>query len=197
MWSGILSSSLHAQVIYEERNGVQYQVTRNVVQRQVPVTVMQSHPQTVYTRQWSTQLASQQMLYCVPKTQYHMVSHLHGLLNPFVRSYWTHEMKPVTTWHQQVATIQTPVSHMAWVPQIQNVQVPVTAYRTVEEETISRVAMNQPQSLTRPQSLIARGPSATLSASPIHGGGINANPIGGIALKNDPPRTATTRQSRY
>ena len=172
-------------------------MTRRAVQRQVPVVVMQDRQQTVYAQQWSTQMVNSQRLYCTPVTQYHMVSRLNGRWNPFVKPYWTHEMKPVTTWHQQVAAVQVPVTHLAWVPQTQTVQVPVTAYRTLEEETISRVALNHPQSLAGPQALTADSPSATLAASPGHGSLVDVQPIGGIALKNDPPRKATSWQHRY
>jgi len=174
-------------VTYEERDGVRYQVTRRVVQRQVPTTVMQDRQQTVYTQQIASDTIHQQQLYCTPVTQYQWVSRLHGRWNPFVTPYWTHSLQPVTTWQQQVANVQIPVNRMAWVPQTRTVQVPVTQYRTAEEEIITRVALNEPRPSADGQSLASR--PVTIAARPSTG------PIGGVALQNDPPRQATGWQS--
>lgn len=184
----------------ETRDGVRYQVTRRVVQRQVPTTVMEDRTQTVYTQQVTSDLVNHQQLCCVPTTQYVWDSQLRGRWNPFIQPYWTYNLKPVTTWHQQVANVQVPVSRVSWVPQTQTVQVPVTAYRPAEEEIVTRVALDaqssgtmaSSQPLTRPVTVAAR-PSST--ASP------NVSPIGGVAMENDPPRQATGWQtpsnSRY
>ena len=173
-------------VTYEERDGVRYKVTRRVVRRQIPTTVMQDRQQTVYTQQITTETLNHQQLYCVPVTQYQWVSRLRGRWNPFVTPYWTHRLTPVTTWQQQVANVQVPVSRVAWVPQTRTVQVPVTEYRTAEEEVITRVAMNEPRTLAGAQPL---NRPATIAARP------SAGPIGGVALQNDPPRQATGWQS--
>lgn len=190
----VLASPSHAQVTYEQRDGIRYQVTRQVVQRQVPVTVMQDRQQTVYRQQVTTQSLSHQQLYCMPVTQYQWVSRLNGRWNPFVTPYWTHHLKPVTHWQQQVATVQIPVTQTTWVPETRTVQVPVTTYRTAEEETISRVALNEPRSLAGARPLSPRGPSATLAARPNYtprSASRSASPIGGVALENDPPRQAS------
>ena len=180
------------EVTYEERNGVRYQVTRRVVQRQVPTTVMQDRQQTVLTPQIVTDTVNHQQLYNVPVTQYQLTSQLKGRWNPFVTPYWTYKLEPVTRWHQQVASVPVPVSRMSWVQQTRTVQVPVTEYRTAEEETISRVAVsggggrtlasNQaaPSGGSRPASIAARQ---------------NSGPIGGVALDNDPPREGTGWQA--
>jgi len=126
-WSA--SQAFSQEVTYEERNGVRYQVTRQVVQRQVPTTVMQSRQQTIYAPQVTTNKINHQQLYSVPNTQYQWDSRLRGRWNPFVTPYWTYNLRPVTTWSTQVANVQIPVSQVAWVPQTTTVQVPVTAYR--------------------------------------------------------------------
>ena len=197
---GSLPNGLHAQVTYEDgQDGVRYQVTRRQTQRQVPVTVMQDKQQTVYRQQVTTHNQSHQQLYCTPVTQYRMVSRLNGRWNPFVTPYWTHQLKPVTHWQQQVATVQVPVTSTAWVPETRTVQVPVTTYRTASEETISRVAMNHPQTLATARPLTAFGnqssnsPSATLAARPSYPA---SGPIGSRgALENDPPRQANSWRS--
>lgn len=173
------------------RDGVQYQETRRVSQRQVPVTVMQDRQQTVYTQQLTTNTLNHQQLYCVPNTSYQWDTRLRGRWNPFVTPYWTYNLKPVTTWSTQVANVQIPVNQVAWVPQTKTVQTPVTAYRTVEEETVTRVAMNASPTPTtglasaRPlSSRPVGGPTATIAARP-------GTALGGVKLQNDPPRQAT------
>jgi len=181
-----VASAQGQDVRYEERNGVRYQVTTRVQQRQVPVTTMQNQQQTVYAQQLQTNTMSHQQLYAVPKTSYQWNSRLHGRWNPFVTPYWTYNLRPVTTWSTQVANVQIPVNQVAWVPQTKTVQVPVTAYRTVEEKVETTMAMNDVPStntslanarpLSRPSATIATRPSTSL---------------GGVALQNDPPRQAT------
>ncbi len=167
MTMGSWAPQSHAQVTYEDGpDGVRYQVTRRQTDRQVPVTVMEDRQQTVYRQQVTTQTLNHQQLYCTPVTQYRMVSRLNGRWNPFVTPYWTHQLKPVTHWQQQVATVQVPVAQSAWVPETRTVQVPVTTYRTAREETISKVAMNQPRRLANAQPLPSGRPSATLAARP-------------------------------
>ncbi len=179
----LAQTALALGVRYEERDGVRYQVSSRTVQRTVPVTEMQDRHQTVYAQQVTTDNVNHQQLYCVPSTQYHLVSRLRGRWNPFVTPYWTHDMRPVTTWTQQVANVQIPVSRVAWVPQTTTVQVPVTTYRTAEVEETTRVAMsgNPSRTFASAQPLPR---TATIAARP-------STPLGGVALKNDPPREAT------
>ena len=203
--SSILSGTALAEVTYEQRDGVRYQVTRQVTQQQVPVTVMQDRQQTVYRPQVTTQSLNSQQLCCVPVTQYQWVSQLHGRWNPFVTPYWTHQLKPVTYWQQQVATVQVPVAQTTWVPETRTVQVPVTTYRMAEKETISRVAMNEPRSLASASPLPPSRPSATLAARPSYSSQVssqNTGPIGGVARLEEgvAPQASgwrTNGESRY
>ena len=173
-------------VKYETRNGVRYQVTEHVTQRQVPVTEMQNRQQTVYSQQLTTNTLNHQQLYCVPNTSYQWDSRLHGRWNPFITPYWSYNLRPVTTWSTQVANVQIPVNQVAWVPQTKTVQVPVTTYRTAEQVITTRVAMNDASTpatglaSARPLS----SPTATIAARP-------SVSLGGVALQNDPPRQAT------
>ena len=176
-------TAMAQNVRYEEREGVRYQVTTRTVQRTVPVTEMQDRQQTVYTQQVTTDNISHQQVYSVPTTQYQTVSRLHGRWNPFITPYWTHDVQPVTTWSQQVANVQIPVNRVVWVPQTKTVQVPVTTYRTAEVEETTRVAMSGSPTRTyasaqplQPTPVVATRPST---------------PLGGVELKNDPPRQAT------
>ena len=174
------------QVRYETKNGIRYQVSERVAQRQVPVTVMQNRQQTVYAQQLTTNTLNQQQLYCVPNTSYQWDSRLNGRWNPFITPYWTYNLRPVTTWSTQVANVQIPVNQVAWVPQTKTVQVPVTAYRAAEEKTETWVAMD---STTTPSTGLANarpivGPSTTIATRP-------SVALGGVALQNDPPRQST------
>jgi hypothetical protein len=130
------------QVTEEVRDGIKYQVTRQVVQQTVPMTVMQDRQQTTYAQQVTTETIPHQQAYSVPVTQYEMVATLHGRWNPFVEPYYTYEMQPVTYWQEQVANVQIPMNKVTWVPQTQTVQVPVTEYRTAEREIVTRVALS-------------------------------------------------------
>lgn len=134
------------QVTEEVRDGIKYQVTRQVMQQTVPTTVMQDRQQTVMTQQVTTETIAHQQVYSVPVTQYEMVGTLHGRWNPFVEPYWTYEMQPVTYYQEQVANVQIPMNKVTWVPQTKTVQVPVTEYRTAEQEIVTRVAMNAGES---------------------------------------------------
>ena len=180
-------STASAQEIEIGPDGTRYQVTRRVSQRQVPVTVMQDRHQTVYTQQVTTDSLTHQQLFTVPVTSYQWNSRLRGRWNPLVTPYWTHNLRPVTSWHTQVANVQIPVSRVSWVPQTKTVQVPVTAYRTAEEETVTRIAMDQPRTLAAAQPL--SGTSATIAVRPSTG------PIGGVQLQNDPLRQSSSWQS--
>mgnify|MGYP006908202037 CR=1 FL=1 len=191
------------EVTTEVRDGVQ--ITRQVVQQQVPVTVMQDRQQTVYVPQTTTEKISHQQVYSVPVTQYQVVPVLVGRWNPFMTPYWTYEVEQVTTWQNQVANVQIPVNRVSWVPQTQTVQVPVTEIRTAEKEIITRVAVgnssaansnqslanaqpmaNSPATITNPAPSTYR--SATIAARP---SATSNSAIGGQVMPSDPPRQAT------
>lgn len=196
------------EVKYEDgADGIRYQVTRQTIQRQVPIQSMQEQQQTSYRQQVTTENVQHQQVYNVPVTQYQIVSRLNGRWNPFVQPYWTHHYQPVTTWQQQVGTVQIPVTRVAWAPETRTVQVPVTQYRTANEEVVRRVAVGGvPSSSTALASRpLNSGPSATIS--PMQGSSaatsLASRPLGGEALSSDPPRQAqswqppSTTTSRY
>ncbi|MCH2113794.1 MAG: hypothetical protein MK171_02615 [Pirellulales bacterium] len=179
--ASVAAQNSFAQEIVTDSDGTQYQVTRRVTQRQVPVTEMQNRQHTVYTQQLTTNTVNHQQVYRVPSTYYHWDTRLRGRWNPFVTPYWTYDLRPVTTWSTQVANVQIPVNHVAWVPQTSTVQVPVTTYRTAEVEETTRVAMNDSQTVAVAQQLPR---SATIAARRSTSSGA----LGGQALENDPPR---------
>jgi len=178
-----------------DEGGVRYQVTRQVIPRQVPVTEMRDQQQTVYRQQVTTDNIQHQQLYTVPVTQYQLVTRMHNRWNPFGDPYYTYEYQPVTTWTQQVATVQIPVSRVAWAPETRTVQVPTTTYLTANEEVVHRVAIgatpttmaaaplnsSAPAKSTGPTATLAERPSAPASSTPY-------STAGGHMLQSDPPK---------
>jgi hypothetical protein len=160
----------------ETVNGVKYQVTRQTVQQVVPVTIMQDRQQTTYAQQVTTETIPHQQAYTVPVTQYEMVATLHGRWNPFVEPYYTYEMQPVTYYQEQVASVQIPMNKVTWVPQTQTVKVPVTEYRTAQQEIVTRVALTGGESaktyataqpaISQPTSGYASAPATGYAAVP-------------------------------
>lgn len=129
------------EVKEETINGVKHRVTRQVVKQTVPVTIMQDRQQTVYAPKVSTETVTHQQVYSVPVTQYEVVPVLHGRWNPFIEPYYTYETQLVTRYQQQTVNVQIPVSRSEWVTETKIVQVPVTEYRTAEQEIVTRVAL--------------------------------------------------------
>jgi hypothetical protein len=199
---GIFSPEAYSQVTtsYEDgADGIRYQVTRQIVQTQVPVTEYRDQAQTTYRQQISTQNVPHQQVYNVPITQYQIVSELHGRWNPFVTPYWTHRYEPVTVWQQQVATVQIPVSHVAWVPETRTVQQPVTTWKLANRESVVKTPIGAVPSGGRSNTAIAAArplTSATPSAQLTPSNGATAmtasRPLGGQALSSDPPRQPDT-----
>jgi hypothetical protein len=154
----------HAQVDYVDKDGIRYQIIKQVVPRQIPVTQVQQQQQTYYRQQVTTETLQHQQAYAVPVTQYQLVSRLHGRWNPFITPYWTHHYEPVTTWQQQVATVQIPVSRITWAPETRMVQTPVTTYQVANEEVERKVPIGRTPAAASGQSMLATGPTATLTA---------------------------------
>jgi hypothetical protein len=195
------------EVKIEDIDGIRYQVTRRTIQRPVAVTEMRDQQQTVYRQQVTTDVLRHQQLYTVPVTQYQLVSRLHGRWNPFIAPYWTHEYQPVTVWQQQAATVQIPVSRVAWAPETRTVQLPTTTYRMASDEQISKVAIGPTPTVpagsqqmmattgatsTGPTATIAARPGATIASAPV---AAPAPTYGGVAMTSDPPKQATGWQT--
>jgi hypothetical protein len=107
----------------------------------------------------------------------------------------------VTVWQQQVATVQIPVTRMAWTPETRTVQQPVTTWKTanrvVETRTPIGAAPNtalaaKPLSAGNPSATIAAVPNGSASSSPSVS--VASRPVGGEALTSDPPRLGTAQQ---
>jgi hypothetical protein len=178
-------------VRYEDVNGIRYKVTQQEVS--VPETTLQPQQKTVYRQQLTTNSYQSQSLVTVPTTQYRLVSRLRGRWNPFVTPYWTHHYQPVTTWSQQIATVEVPVSRLAWVPETRTVQAPVTTYRPGTNETRVAIGTAPSNSAANQQYASNTSPSATVAALPRSSAAPSGN-FGGSRLDSDPPRQASTVQ---
>ncbi len=191
------------QVTEEVRDGIKYQVTRQVMQQTVPTTVMQDRQQTVMTQQVTTETIAHQQVYSVPVTQYEMVGTLHGRWNPFVEPYWTYEMQPVTYYQEQVANVQIPMNKVTWVPQTKTVQVPVTEFRTAEQEITTRVALTGGESAktyaaaqpTLPQPATIQPYNSQPYSPPVNS--IASQPASGYPVQATPLPTYAPTQPSY
>lgn len=186
--AGLLATAVDAQetVTYEQgAGGVTYKVTRRVTQQLTPVTEMQQQEQTVYTPQYSTQMQTYQQNVVTPVTEYRWVSRMRGRWNPFIQPYWDQQLEPFTRWESRQQTIQTPTTKTEWVAERRTVQTPVTKYKTVQNETISRVAVSSTPPAVNPTPRTF-GPVETpmVATRPL-------SPIGGHRMQSDPPRAAT------
>jgi hypothetical protein len=186
--SAALAATANAQVAtgqpsvtYEDGpDGVRYQVTRSVMQRSIPTTEYQAREQKVYRPQVTTEYQSYQQTYYAPVTEYQVVPRLHHPFNILGRSYWSNEYVPVTRWEAKPSTVQIPVARTNWVEGTQVTQVPVTTYRTTQEEAYHKVAIGVSPAGAAPGANVA-------SAAPM--ASVASRPIGGQQLQSDPPRS--------
>lgn len=161
-------------------DGVRYQVTRSVVQRSIPTTEYQSREQKVYRPQVTTEYQSYQQTYLVPVTEYQWESHLRNWWNPFDEPYWTHELRPVTRWEARPTTVQIPVARTNWVEGTQVTQVPVTTYRTTQEEHLDKVAIGVAPT---------NGSNVASNTSPPPSVASRPVVVGSQQYQSDPPRS--------
>jgi hypothetical protein len=125
-------------------DGTQYQETTRVTQRYIPTTEYKPTEQKVYRPQVTTDYQTYQQMYLTPVTEYRWVSRMHGWWNPFAQPYWSHNLEPFTRWESRPGTVQVPVARTDWVEETRTANVPVTTYRTVQDEHISRTALSAP-----------------------------------------------------
>ncbi|MEM6329216.1 MAG: hypothetical protein AAF790_03090 [Planctomycetota bacterium] len=193
-------------VTYERGpDGVTYQVTRRVTQQLTPITEMQTREEKVFRPRVTTKLQTVRQNYLTPVTQYRWVSRLKGRFNPFVQPYWAQQLEPVTRWQTTESTVQVPTTSTEWVEERRTVQAPVVTYRTVQNETVSRVAMAAPPAAYQP-GMIAAAPqrvaetplpaAAPVAGRPLQVASRPAPIAGGQRMQSDPPRAASRWRSQ-
>lgn len=182
---------------YIDKDGIRYEVVQQQVPTQVLVTETREQQQTTYRQQITTENVQHQQVYHVPVTQYQVVSQLHNRWNPFGEPYWTHHYEPVTTWQQQVGTVQIPVSRVTVVPETRTVQQSVPTWKTVNNTVITHRAIGPTPTGPGANTMMAAAPSPTTAAStatlqpiqsPTPTRVASANQLGGTQLQSDPPR---------
>ena len=193
---GADGASAQQQPEYIDRDGIRYQVIQQQVPTQVAVTEMRSQEQTTYRQQVTTENVQHQQVYHVPVTQYQVVSTLHNRWNPFAEPYWTHHYEPVTTWQQQVGTVQIPVSKTTVVPETKTVQQPVTTWKTAYNTITTHRAIgptptgpgaNTMMAGAQPQSVGATATLQPVQSQPM-ARVASTNQLGGTQMHQDPPR---------
>jgi len=172
-------------VTYETgADGVTRKVTRRVSQQLVPTTQMQTREEKVLRSRVTTKYQTYQQSYLSPVTEYRWVSRMRGRWNPFVQPYWAQQLEPVTRWESRAATVQMPTTSTDWVEERRTVQTPVTTYRTVQNETVSRVAVSvapgaMPSTLQPNTFTPVETPMVASRPAPL---------VGGQRMQSDPPR---------
>jgi hypothetical protein len=190
----LISSVIGDQLRYYQENGVTYCETRRTVQRPVSETTMQPTTRTVYKEQCYTEMKDVANVCWTPVTTYRTETHWVGILNPFVEPALETEFIPQTCWQQRTEVVKkVPVTCRRMVPEVQQVQVPVTTQKLVlEDYVVNRVAITGPIQQTAPQMIPQPYPTPAQSYAGQPASIYGSGPIGGIArLNQDPPRYGT------
>ncbi len=159
---------------YQGDDGQTYRETRRIVQRPVSETRVEEREVPIYREQLTTQYVDSQRTYVTPVTEYHWETHLKGRWNPLVAPYFQQRLVPRTRWITRTEPIQVPVVRREMVAGTRVERFPVTTRRFVEEEQISRVAINDGPASSDPFA------SSTAVA--------RRQQIGSVKLDNNPPR---------
>jgi hypothetical protein len=189
------------EVRYYEKDGVTYCETRRVVQQQVPETRMEQRAQTVYSPQNVTGYKSVARTYWTPVTEYETKPVLVGRWNPFVQPYWEYQTTPHTRWEQRSDVVNVPVSTQQLIAQTQTTTTPVTIWRTVDQEVITRVAVSARPANSAATIAVAPPPVSLPTLAPVPAAPSSLlvpveipqvarrDTIGGVSqLQSDPPR---------
>jgi hypothetical protein len=190
----LLSSAAADQVRYYQQNGITYCETRRTVQRPVYETTMQQTTRTVYKDQYYTETKDVTQTYWNPETTYRAETYWVGRWNPFVEPYLATDWVPQTCWRQQTQTVKMPITCRRVVPEVQQVQTPVTTQKLVSQDyVVSLVAVGGPV----PRGITPPVGAPMQSYAGAAGSIYNGEQIGGIArLSQDPPRYGVGTNAR-
>jgi len=166
----VAPASYAQEVTYEVKDGVRYQVTRQVVQRPINETRYEQRKYTVNRERYTTDLQTSERTYQVPVTQQQWVpgyQRTWNLLAPPVLSY---RLLPVTHMETRSETVRVPITRREFIPEEQVHNVPVTTQRLVQDEIVHKVAVGVESSA--------------------------GSVAGGTRLSSDPPRSGTANNWR-
>lgn len=181
------------EVRYYEKDGVTYRETRQVIQRRIPETTYTDQTQTVYRDQYVTQTKDTARTVLTPVTEYRVQPRLVGRWNPFIEPYYVYESVPTVRWESRTEVVPIQTASRQLVPETRTVRTPVTTWRTVEEEVISRVAVCTTPNTTSSLANTSSSSTGATLAGPLVPVKIPASArsesVGGLSrLENDPPR---------
>lgn len=195
----LLGSSIAAgdEVRYYEKDGVTYRETRQVVQRRIPEVTYAEQAQTVYRDQCVTETKDTVRTSWTPVTEYRMQQRLVGRWNPFIQPYFVYENVPTVRWEARSEVVPVQTASRQLVPETRIVRTPVTSWRTVEEEVISRVAVSTSPSTSSALAALPSRSTNVVEAGPLVPVRIpesaRGESIGGLSrLDSDPPRQGTS-----
>jgi len=157
-------------VSYDVKDGVRYQVTRQVVQRPITETHYEPREINTYSERYTTEMTPSTRTYQVPVTEQQWVPGYQRTWNLFAPPVLSYRLMPVTRWETRTETVRVPVTRRELVPQKQVQHVPVTTQRVVQDEITHRVAIGS----------AAPGDASSVAR--------NTSAAGGTKLQNDPPR---------
>lgn len=166
-----ISGTADDSVRYYEKDGVTYREVRSIRKRPVVETHYQQRERTVYREQLEHNTHTSVRSYLTPVTEYQLQPRWHNVLNPFAPAHVAYHYVPVTRWETRTEEVRRPVVTRSLVPETTVVNVPVTEHRMVDEEVVTRTAVN---------STGLSGSAANVASRPII--------VGGQQLANDPPR---------
>jgi len=136
----IVAPALRADdVSYVEENGVKYQVTRQVVQRQIPETRYEQREYTTHSERYTTDMQEVQRTYLAPITEQQWVPGYQRTWNVFAPPVLSYRLMPVTRWENRTETVRIPSTRRELIPQRITQQVPVTTTRLAQETHEHRV----------------------------------------------------------
>lgn len=160
-------------VRHEEKDGIKYQVTTQVVQRPVSETRYEQREYTAYRERYTTDMQDSQRTYQVPVTEQQWVPGYQRGWNVFAPPVLTYRLMPVTRWETRSETVRIPVTRKEYIPEKQVQQVPIVTQRLAQEEHVHRVPIG------------TVGGNAPLVAT-------RNDTLGGTRLDNDPPRDSSS-----
>lgn len=188
------SSTLIAEE-YVTENGQTYRIARTKIRRPVSEIREDVRHETVYRDTYTTEIHEHQRMVYMPITEYQWEPRWHGIWNPLTKPSMAYHLVPRTRWEARAETVRTPVTSRQTVPELRTVRTPVRTLRMVEEEQVSRIAVN-PRAVA-PATIVANGtPTDSRFSARITRGGetvARREPVGGISrMESDPPRGGAT-----
>lgn len=172
----MVTTATAQEVRFYQENGVTYQETKRTVQRPIVEGRWENREETVYVEQAQTELHPSTRVVRRPVTEWGWQARLKNRWNPLSQPYYAYEWAPSTRYEYQNETVHYPVVVRSVVPEKRSRQVYVTAQRVVNEEHVSRVAVN---------------PTAPRSTDPFAPPGTTY--VGGVRRLDQPPRVGSAQ----